>query len=284
MGERERTLTKRQCEEDSRGDKHATRSAHRPPRFFMNAQSLQHEPILLDASETRHAQVRRLAAGSTVVVFDGAGVSHLAKVERISRRAVELTLLQRLPDRSGESPLDMTLAVALLKADKLDTVIEKATELGVSRVMLFASRYSLGRPSAARLARWRQIAIAAAKQCERTVIPRIEGPLDLTTVLREPASCRLLLWEDGDSGQAADLASISLAPTSLTLLVGPEGGFAADEVAAARTSGWLPITLGPRILRAETAAIAATALCQHLWGDLRSQQPQTISRLPTPDS
>jgi 16S rRNA (uracil1498-N3)-methyltransferase len=275
MASRERAVTKRKCEEVSRGDEHATPYAHRPPRFFVDAQTLQREPILLDACETRHAQVRRLAAGSTVVVFDGVGSSHLAKVERISRRAVELTLLQRLPERSGESPLDMTLAVALLKADKLDTVIEKATELGVCRVILFASRYSLGRPSPARLARWRQIAIAAAKQCERTVIPRIEGPVDLTAVLREPASCRLLLWEDGDREQATDLASISLAPDRATLLVGPEGGFAADEVASARAAGWLPISLGPRILRAETAAITAVALCQHLWGDLRSHQPET---------
>jgi 16S rRNA (uracil1498-N3)-methyltransferase len=246
----------------------------------VEAQILQQESIVLDASETRHAQVRRLAAGSTVVVFDGFGNSHLAKVERISPRTVELHLLQRLPDRAGESPLDMTLAVALLKADKLDKVIEKATELGVCRVILFASRYSLGRPSPPRLARWRQIAIAAAKQCERTVVPRIEDPVDLTAVLREPGSCRLLLWEADAGGQAADLASISLAPARVTLLVGPEGGFAPDEVAAARSAGWLPITLGPRILRAETAAVIAVALCQHLWGDLRSSNP---NRTPTPD-
>jgi len=171
--------------------------------------------------------------------------------------------------------------VALLKADKLDTVIEKATELGVARIMLFASRYSLGRPSAARLARWRQIAIAAAKQCERTVIPRIEGPLDIAAVLQKPAPYRLLLWEDSDCKQAADLASISVAPAAVTLLVGPEGGFAPDEVAAARAAGWLPVTLGPRILRAETAAITAVALCQHLWGDLRSRQPKST---PTPSN
>jgi 16S rRNA (uracil1498-N3)-methyltransferase len=274
-------VTKQQGGKDLCDGEYATRPAHRPPRFFVEAQSLQRDPILLNASETRHAHVRRLTVGTAVVVFDGAGASHLARVERISRRTVELTLLQRLPDRSGESPLDMTLAVALLKADKLDTVIEKATELGVARIMLFASRYSLGRPSAARLARWRQIAIAAAKQCERTVIPRIEGPLDIAAVLQKPAPYRLLLWEDSDCKQAADLASISVAPAAVTLLVGPEGGFAPDEVAAARAAGWLPVTLGPRILRAETAAITAVALCQHLWGDLRSRQPKST---PTPSN
>jgi 16S rRNA (uracil1498-N3)-methyltransferase len=273
-------VTARKWGTDRRAGEKGTRSTHRPPRFFVDAQRLQHEPILLDTSETRHAQVRRLAAGTTVVVFDGAGTSHLAKVVRISPRAVELTLVQRLPDRSGESPLDMTLAVALLKADKLDTVIEKATELGVNRVMLFTSRYSLGRPSAARLARWRQIAIAAAKQCARTVIPRLEGPLELSEVLQEPAACRLLLWEDAQGRQAADLASIRVAPAAVTLLVGPEGGFAPDEVAAARAAGWLAITLGPRILRAETAAITAVALCQHLWGDLKSRQSETNSCPP----
>ena len=103
------------------------------------------------------------------------------------------------------------------------------------------------------------------------MVPSVEDPVDFTTVLREPAPCRLLLWENGDEGQTEELASIGLAAARVTLLVGPEGGFAPDEVAAARSAGCLPITLGPRILRAETAAIAAVALCQHLWGDLRGQ-------------
>jgi 16S rRNA (uracil1498-N3)-methyltransferase len=256
-------------------EERAVTSTHRPPRFFVPAGALRSESVALKPAESRHAHVRRVAVGDTVVVFDGVGHSHLAKVDRIAPQAVELRLLQGLPDRSGESSLDMTLAVALLKAEKLEAVIDKATQLGVTRVVPFASRHSLAWPSPARLARWKQIAVAAAKQCERTVVPPIEDPVDLAAVLREPAPCRLLLWESGDDDRTADLASITLAEPRVTLLVGPEGGFAPDEIAAATAADCLPVTLGPRILRAETAAIAAVALCQHLWGDLRKQGRNT---------
>jgi len=229
---------------------------------------LQGEHVVLDAVEARHARVRRLTPGGNVIVFDGVGNSRLATVQRVSRQAVELRLLQALPFRSGESPLEVTLGLALLKAERLEYVIEKATELGVSRILPFASRYSLGRPSVARRSRWKHIAVSAAKQCARTVVPPIEEPVRFVEVLREPAPCRVLLWEGAEPEQAADLARIHPVPARVTLLIGPEGGFAADEVDAARAAGWRLISLGPRILRADTAAVAAVAVCQNLWGDL----------------
>jgi len=265
--------------------------AHRPPRFFVAPEILQNDSISLSVPEARHARVRRLGVGDTVVVFDGRGNSRLADIVRMGRNDVELKLLRRLPDGSGESPLQLELAIALLKSEKLEEVIERTTQLGVNRFLPFASRNSLGRPSSARLARWHQIAIAAAKQCERTKIPRIEDPVDLETILcpasplpvdrpgcqgetrarpteilSEPAPCRLLLSES-DTGNKTE-ASLGTKPTRIMLMVGPEGGFAPHEIAAAVSAGWHLITLGPRILRAETAAITAVALCQHRWGDL----------------
>ena len=164
------------------------------------------------------------------------------------------------------APLTVTLAVASLKSDRLEWVIEKATELGVARIQLFESARTLARPSDDRQSRWRQIALSAAKQSGRSAAPRIEAPIDFAAALALPAAARVLFAEDGSG---ADLAGLSLEkPASILAVVGAEGGFSADELAAARAAGCHLVGLGPRILRAETAAIVAVALCQARWGDL----------------
>ena len=239
----------------------------RPPRFLIDRAAGLGDTITLSAGEARHARVRRLAAGDMVALFDGAGRSYYGRVETLSRAGAVVRIVESLPERERESPLALTLAVAVLKSDRFDWLVEKATELGVAAIQPFTSAHTLARPSSARQARWRQIAIAAAKQCGRSAAPAIAAPRDFAAVLALPAAARLCFAEDG-SGEPLERAAVG-APVSLLVVVGAEGGFAADELAAARAAGCHLIALGPRILRAETAAITAVALCQARWGDLQ---------------
>lgn len=238
------------------------------PRFLVGRGVAEGERVDLETEEAKHACVRRLRPGEPVVLFDGAGSSWLGVVDACTRRAVAVMVTKRFPEREGESPLDLTLALAVLKADRIDWVVEKATELGVRRIRPFISQHSLARPSAARQARWRQIALSAAKQCGRTVVPRVEIPVDWDALLSEPSPRRLLFWETRDARSVCEIAAVLPPPERLTVVIGPEGGFATAEIDAARRAGCDVVGLGQRILRAETAAVAAVALCQHLWGDL----------------
>lgn len=233
------------------------------PRFVIAAPAAVGEVVTLADEEARHARVRRLAVGEAVALFDERGHSCVGEVTAVARDAIAVRVTAVRPPDENESRLDLTLAVGLLKADKLDWVIEKATELGVRRIQPFASEHTLAQPSAAKQARWQQIARSAAKQCGRSRVPAVAAPCALAAVLRSGAT-RLLLAEHGDTVPFADVEAAG----PLTLIVGAEGGFAASELAAAHAAGARLIGIGPRILRAETAAIAALALCQARWGDL----------------
>ena len=236
------------------------------PRFLIDRSAAPGDAFALPAEEAKHARVRRLGIGDRVALFDGAGRSYLARIESLSRAAATVQILEALPERDGESSLELTLATAALKADRFDWVIEKATELGVARIQPFSSAHTLAQPSRSRQTRWRHIALAAAKQCGRSAAPEIHPALDFPAVLALPAAARILFAEDGSG---ASLASIAVdSPPSLLAIVGAEGGFSADELAAARRAGCHLVGLGPRILRAETAAVTAVVLCQSHWGDL----------------
>ncbi|MBX3026523.1 16S rRNA (uracil(1498)-N(3))-methyltransferase [bacterium] len=233
------------------------------PRFAIAAPAAVGDVVTLAGDEARHARVRRLAVGEAVALSDERGHSCIGEVQAVRRDQVAVRVTAVNPLDDGESALDLTLAIGLLKADKLDWVIEKATELGVTRIQPFASTHTLAQPSAARRTRWQQVARSAAKQCGRSRVPAVAAPCPLATVLTGDAT-RLLLAEHGAT---VALAAVEAAPP-ITLIVGAEGGFSEPELATARASGALLIGLGRRILRAETAAIAAVALCQARWGDL----------------
>jgi 16S rRNA (uracil1498-N3)-methyltransferase len=236
------------------------------PRFFTAQPAGLGELVALSPDEARHARVRRLAIGEPVALFDGAGFSCVGVVAEATRDRLCVRVTDVRPPRSDESPLVLTLAVGLAKGDKLDWIVEKATELGVSIVQPFATEHSLGEPSAARQARWRHIALAAAKQCGRSVLPAIAAPIGFAALLQTPADLRLLLAERGATQRLAALGS-DVPPRSLLLAVGAEGGFSDGELTAASAAGFALVTLGPRTLRAETAALVAAALCQARWGD-----------------
>jgi len=232
-------------------------------RLFVPHAGAEGPRLRLSGADLRHLRAYRVGPGERFLVFDATGAEHEARLERLGGRLAEATILAtHRPAR--ESPLDLVLAPALLKGAKMDLVIEKATELGVRRVAPVVSRYTVGR--GVRLERWRRLAVAAAEQCGRTSVPAIDAPLPLPELLRAPwPGLRLIAWE---GERDVPLTALPAPAEAVVILVGPEGGFAEDEIAAARARGFRSVRLAPRVLRAETAAIAAAALCQHRWGDL----------------
>ena len=221
--------------------------------------------IRIAGAELRHLRAFRLTQGARLVVFDESGEEHEVRLERLGPTAAEAVILStRRPAR--ESALDLVLAAALLKGAKMDFVVEKATEIGVRRIAPVVCRRVVGQ--GARTERWRKIAIAAAKQSGRTAVPEVDPPRPLAELVRLPwPGLRLLAWEGEHERPFASLAAEAAA---VVVVVGPEGGLAEDEVAEASAHGFTPLSLAPRVLRAETAAIVAATLCQHRWGDLSS--------------
>jgi 16S rRNA (uracil1498-N3)-methyltransferase len=214
------------------------------------------------------ARVLRLRAGDALILFDDAGGEYAATVDALLRHTVRVTIGDFLPvDR--ESPLHVTLAQGISRGERMDIVVQKATELGVKRIVPVAAERTVVRLNAAqaanRLRHWRAIAIAACEQCGRNKLPEITPPMTLQEFLvsGHPEGLRLVLSPSGG------LKARHLPPSSAaTLLIGPEGGLSDAEHAAALAAQFQGLSLGPRILRTETAALAALAVIQQQLGDL----------------
>lgn len=235
------------------------------PRFLVPHRADPGEPLELDREESKHARVRRIATGEVVEVLDGRGWSALATYERTTGDAAVVRITETLPPKHRESPLDLTLAIGLLKSDRLEWAIEKVTELGVTTIRPFESTHSLAHPSAARQKRWQQIALSAVKQCGRTVPPAIPSPVQWAEILRDTTPLRLVCSEHGEAETITQLARRIERPSAVSIAIGPEGGFHADEIESALVAGFRAVTLGERILRAETAAVIMVALCGELF-------------------
>ena len=237
------------------------RRFHAPPDAFTQ------QTITLAADEARHLRdVLRLKPGDEVYVFDGLGHEFRSTVSNIRRDVAELRIETEVEPAKPESHLQLNLGVALLKGEKFDLVVQKATELGVTKITPLITRYAdihLRDASDAtkRVARWQRIALEAAKQSGRAFVPEISLPV---------AFDKLEVEGDGVMFSERDGESIENLPgaSSITALVGSEGGWADEEIETARARGFHVLTLGGRILRAETAAIAVTVLMQHRFGDL----------------
>lgn len=231
-------------------------------RLFVPAARAAAGRVRITGPELRHLHTLRLAAGARLVVLDDGGTEHEVVLEQVtSRAAVGRVVASARPER--ESPLDLVLAPALLKGARMDLVVEKATELGVRRIVPVATRRTVRHGDHAE--RWRRIAVAAAKQSGRTQVPAVDAPRPLADVVAgDWPGLRLLPWEGEPTRTLGDLPA---AAAAVVALLGPEGGLAEDEVALAIAGGFVTVTLGPRILRAETAAIAVAAHCQRRWGD-----------------
>jgi 16S rRNA (uracil1498-N3)-methyltransferase len=233
--------------------------------------------VSLASEEARHLRdVLRLKPGDEAFVFDGEGREYRCRVAEQTRDGALLEIEEEVAAERPESPLRLTLGVALLKGEKFDLVVQKATELGVARIVPVAAKLSDVRikdvsDAARRVARWKRIALEALKQSGRARLPEVIGPTAFAALVESSGpneGCRLVFSERDGRGLLETAGQWPEGCAMVTALIGPEGGWADEELAHAKACGWSIVTLGGRRLRAETAAIAAATLLQHLFGDL----------------
>jgi 16S rRNA (uracil1498-N3)-methyltransferase len=249
------------------------RRFYAPPAHF----AADEKSLTLSGEETRHARdVLRLQSGDEIFVFDGAGREFQCSVQTISRTQAEVSVTAEVGPARPESSLDLTLAIALLKGEKFDLVIQKATELGVKRIVPLDTERGDVRlrdveSAKKRLTRWRRIALEAAKQTGRAYVPEIDAPLAFNLLLRSAGEKhRIVLMFSEREGKSLSEATNGLDPraSAVIAVVGPEGGWTDNEIEFAREGAWKIVTLGGRTLRAETAGITVVVLLQHRFGDL----------------
>jgi 16S rRNA (uracil1498-N3)-methyltransferase len=246
------------------------------PRVFVRPEAVGRNRVRFDADEAHHlGRVLRLRPGAMVDATDGTG--HLYTVRLVALDATGARgSIEARAEPGRESPCAITLAQAILKGDRMSWLVQKATELGVTRIAPTESARVVARPAggaAARHARWERIAREAVKQCGRVVVPVVDPPCAFPEVVRQIGDHDVawVFWEGGGQALAAAAAATGT-PARLLLLVGPEGGFTPDEVALAEGAGARLVSLGPRTLRAESAGLAAVTLCQFLFGDLSGRR------------
>ena len=240
-----------------------------PPRFHVPEAGPGARVSLPDHAAHHAREVLRLRAGASVRIFDGAGAEFEAELDSVTRRGVDARIGHAVAARP-ESPLRLVLALSPLKGDRMELVIQKATELGVAEVwpVVTVRTDAAGRPAleGSRQERWDKVASGAAEQCGRAVVPRVAPTATLAELLEQPfAGTRVVFVE---TPGAPALAALPQPPTAALLLVGPAGGWEPRETDRLRHAGFEPAGLGPRILRSETAALAAVVAAQVLWGDL----------------
>jgi len=243
------------------------------PRIFLPLEG-RPETIHIAGEKARYLiNVLRCQAGDEIIVFDGKGSSYNAEITSITNKEL-FARVNRVIPYEAESKLDIILIQGVLKGEKMDLVIQKTTELGVNEILPVTTERSQLRETR-KGPRWRKIAEDASRQCGRTHVPKIHDLIPFQEIFAPLShyaqylrrSRGLLFWEEEGMNltESRDALGVS---RSLMISIGPEGGFTKEEAHIAQSSGFLPVSLGNRILRAETAAIAATALVQYVWGDL----------------
>lgn len=238
------------------------------PRFFCEEKLIPGQHLSLPDTVVRHVQVLRLQPGDTITLFDGKGGEYQATLTQVLKRDADCTI-DGFDDVSRESPVWLGLAQAISGGDKMEFTLQKGVEMGVSVFQPLAAERSIvklsGDRADKRISRWQDIVISACEQCGRNTIPVVLPILSVTQWLQQPtqADARLILSPLGTQR----LMEIATAPKAVWLMAGPEGGYTQPEEQAAITAGWSPLRLGPRVLRTETAALAAVAAIQTQWGD-----------------
>ncbi|MGQ9646204.1 MAG: 16S rRNA (uracil(1498)-N(3))-methyltransferase [Thermodesulfobacteriota bacterium] len=243
------------------------------PRFYVSSPRIEEEFLKVQGGEVRHIRrVLRLKVGDRLIVFDGSTKEYEGVIFEETPSSVVIKLEEvRSPVR--ESPLEITLAQSLLKSEKMEYLIQKATELGIRRFAPFFSSRSVPlldkSKKLRRYHRWEKIAVEACKQCGRVSIPKVEPLQDYSEMLRMAGSegLRLILWEKEGRG-LKEVVREFREGTKVFFIVGPEGGMSDEEVKEAKRVGFIPISLGKRILRSETAGLCLLSILQYEWGDL----------------
>ncbi len=249
-------------------------------RFFVKEIVTKDGSCMITGSEARHiAKALRMGRGDHIILVDGQGARYQSLIESVSPRGVRVKLESRLPSPSS-SPVRITLCQALLKSRAMDLVIEKASELGVHSIHPFISERTVvkldGQKAKERVRRWQEICHSAITQSDGRTPAEIGSLLsfsDLTIKYQKETALKVIFWEDEDGKDLKGLLRESSPLTEVIGLVGPEGGFTQEEIRIAEQAGFTPVSLGQRVLKAETAAITMTAIIQYEWGDLSLDTP-----------
>ena len=236
------------------------------PTFLVDRKNISGDTAILTGTEAGHMlKSLRLRAGDDFHAFDEDGTRYRMRILEAASGSIRAGILETSPPESGPA-VALTLMVGMPKAAKMDFILEKATELGCSRIVVFRSSRTIPRLDAQdarkRLQRWERVALAAAKQCGSGRMPQVEGILPYAEALRIGSECdgRVVFYEGvGSFGLKKVLRGMD-SPKRVALLIGPEGGFSEDEVKEAEDAGFVRAGLGPRILRVETAAVAVLGM------------------------
>jgi 16S rRNA (uracil1498-N3)-methyltransferase len=244
-------------------------------RFFLEREKILSERPTLTGPDVKHVRtVLRLKPGDTLFLFDAEGSEYRARITDSTSKAVVLSVAEAFPATS-ESPAKITIGQGLLKARKMDGVVRQLTELGIHALIPVIAERSVPKPKTERWAekeeRWKTIAWESLKQCGRSQTPCLETPISFEALIRaSQAYDRTFIFHDDHAESAPGMYTDQAKDGFRVLaLIGPEGGFTPEEVQMALHSGFRCASLGPRILKADTAVVAACAILQYLFGDLR---------------
>jgi 16S rRNA (uracil1498-N3)-methyltransferase len=244
------------------------------PRFFVKSQEIENEKIMISGEDFNHIKnVLRLRQGDSLVISDGNCTDYAVVIDSYSCNYLVARIVDRYKN-SNESEIDITLFQGVPKSDKMDMIIQKSVELGVKRIVpVFTERTVVKMNSEKdirnKITRWQRIAIEASKQCNRGIMPTVEVPIafyDSVTKLKQ-SDLNLIPYEKEEGNKLKPVLKGNGAKT-ISVMIGPEGGFSNNEVELAVENGFLPVTLGPRILRTETAGLLALSIIMYELGDI----------------
>ncbi len=242
-------------------------------RFYCEKCSVNYRAVISGPDANHIKNVLRLKLGDKIELFDGKGLEFEAEIVSLSARSVGVSVLRSYISRT-ESPVQIVVAQSFLKEKKMDNLVRQLSELGINKWIPFFSERSVPRPDTNRLIvrkdRWEKIATESLKQCKRGRIMEIGESVSFETVLGigKPFDLKIAFWESETTPIGSTLSDHGNRPGNIFIMIGPEGGFAKQEIDRMQASGFVIKTLGPRILRAETATVAACSLIQYLYGDM----------------
>lgn len=240
----------------------------RIPRIYIDQDLATAESVLLNENASHYlSKVLRMQEGRELIVFNGQGGEYFAQIKELGKKQVSIQINQ-FNQGNRQSTLDLHLAIGISRGERMDWVLQKATELGVTQIIpLITERTEIkmkAEKQDKKMQHWQQIIVSACEQCQRNLLPLLQEPQSIDEWLKTVSTdYRFVLHHRNDQS-----LSKSSTPKSVTILIGPEGGLSEEEITLAENEKFQSLRLGPRILRTETAPIAAISLVQYLWGDL----------------
>lgn len=238
-------------------------------RFPIKQSEIKDNQVNLSGSDYRHiVRVLRLKQGSGITLFDECGLEHSGKITEISTKEIKVAITGTKHIET-EPRLNITLLQGIPKGEKMDFIVEKATELGVKNIIPVITERSQVRHTQ-KIKRWQRIALESSKQCGRFILPEIHEVINFDQAIKNNINCKLaiILYEKGQEYLKQRIKTSSQPIDTISLFVGPEGGFSETEISLAEDNGFIRMGLGPRILRTETASIVAISLIQFMYGDI----------------